>query len=85
MIPDRSTNGSTPLDWLNLIQRGGTEEWRELYARCRDRQFAAEVASVLPMSDPDLLPSARLWKWSLQDLHPRLVVELPVAQDPTVP
>jgi hypothetical protein len=82
---DRSTDGFTPLHWLNLIQRGGTEDWRDLYAHCRDRQFAAQVASLLPMSDPDLLPSARLWKWLLEDLHPGLVVRLPAAETVAVP
>jgi hypothetical protein len=74
--PSRSTNVPTPLDWLNIIQRGGTEDWRRLYQLCRDASTARQVADILRLRDPDLLPSARLWKFLLEDLHPDLHVEL---------
>jgi hypothetical protein len=76
MNPSRSTNGPTPLDWLNIIQRGGTEDWRQLYQLCRDATVAKQVAAVIPLRDPDLLASARLWKFLLEDLHPGLTVNL---------
>ncbi len=76
MNPTRSTDTPTPLDWLNIIQRGGTQDWARLYERCRDATFARRVAEVLPLRDPDLLASARLWKFLLEDLHPGLNVEL---------
>jgi len=57
------------LDW---IQRGSTEDWRRLYQLCKDPAVARQVAAVLPMRDPDLLPSALLWKFLLEDLHPEL-------------
>jgi hypothetical protein len=54
---------------LNLVQRRSTEQWRELYQRCRrDPRVARELAAILPMRDPDLMASARLWKWLLEDL-----------------
>jgi hypothetical protein len=72
MIPDRSTNGFTPLTYLNLMQRGGTEEWKRLYRLCHDPGIARQVAAVLALRDPDLMPSAQLWKFLLEDLHPTL-------------
>jgi len=71
----RSTNTPTPLDWLSIIQRGGTEDWKRLYALCRDEQVAREVAIVLRLRDPDLLASARLWRFLIQDMHPGLRVD----------
>lgn len=76
MNPHRSTDGPSPLGWLNIIQRGGTADWQELYARCADREFAAQVASMLRFRDPDLMASARLWKFLLEDLHPGLMADL---------
>jgi hypothetical protein len=72
----RSTDRPTALDWLNIIQRGGTEDWKRLYALCHDPNTAREVASVLRLRDPDLLASARLWKFLLEDLHPGLHIQL---------
>lgn len=76
MNPTRSTDTASPLDWLNIIQRGGTEDWKYLYRLCRDVAVAREVAAVLRLRDPDLLASARLWKFLLEDLHPGLQVLL---------
>lgn len=76
MNPDRSTHGDSALRWLNLIQRGGTEDWKALYGHCQDLEVARQVAASLSWRDPDLLPSARLWKFLLEDLHPGLAVEL---------
>ena len=75
MNPSRSTNTQTPLDWLNLVQRGGTEDWKRLYALCHDRRIARELACVLRLRDPDLLAPARLWKFLLEDLHPDIHIE----------
>lgn len=79
MSPSRSTQGPTPLDWLNIIQRGSTEDWRQLYALCQDATVARQVAAVLRWRDPDLIASARLWKFLLEDLHPEL--EVPLDED----
>jgi hypothetical protein len=76
MDPSRSTQVPTPLDWLNIIQRGGTEDWRRLYQLCQDAAVARQVAAMLRFRDPDLLASARLWKFLLEDLHPGLEVPL---------
>ena len=72
MNPNRSTKSFSPLSWLNLIQRGGTEDWKRLYRQCHDPEVAAQVAAVLPLRDPDLFPAAALWKFLLEDLHPNL-------------
>ena len=80
MNVSRCTDTPTPLDWLNIIQRGGTEDWKQLYQLCRDAATARHVANVLRLRDPDLIGSARLWKFLLEDLHPGLKVELNEAQ-----
>lgn len=67
---DRSTEGGSPLRWLNVVQRGGTGDWRRLYRLCRQRDFARQVAALLRHSDPDSLPACRLWLRLLEDLHP---------------
>ena len=76
MTPSRSTNTPTPLDWLNIVQRGGTEDWKQLYQLSRNATVAREIATILRQRDPDLLASARLWKFLLEDLHPGLAIEL---------
>ncbi len=76
MNPDRTTDVPTAWRWLNIIQRGSTEEWRELYRRCQDRAVAEQAARALAWRDPDLMASARLWAFLLEDLHPGLKVEL---------
>ena len=38
--------------------------------------MASQLAAILPLRDPDLMPSARLWKFLLEDLHPQLQIEL---------
>jgi len=72
--PDRSTNAPSPWRWLNIIQRGDTEAWRDLYHRCRARDVAEEVARSLAWRDPDVLASARLWLFLIEDLWPDLRV-----------
>ena len=76
MNPNRSTEEFTPLAYLNWIQRGSTEDWKRLYALCKDIAVARSVAAVLSQRDPDLMASARLWKYLLEDLHPTLSIDL---------
>lgn len=76
MNPNRNTDGFTPLAYLNWIQRGSTEDWKRLYQLCRDPVVARAVADLLPQRDPDLMASARLWKFLLEDLHGDLCIDL---------
>jgi hypothetical protein len=76
MNPNRSTMGFTPLAYLNWIQRGSTADWQRLYQLCRDPSVAKAVAAVLPQRDPDLMASAQVWKFLLEDLHPELHIDL---------
>ena len=69
IAPDRSTTGPSPLRLLNFICRGGTAEWRQLYAECRaNPQTRAELRAVLPMTEPELVGAARLWDALLNKL-----------------
>jgi len=72
MSQSRNTKVVSALTYLDWIQRGSTEDWRRLYKLCKDPKVAQQVAAVLPLRDPDLLPSALLWKFLLEDLHPEL-------------
>ena len=72
MSQARITKVVSALTYLDWIQRGSTEDWRKLYKLCKDPAVAQQVAAVLPLRDPDLLPSALLWKFLLEDLHPEL-------------
>ena len=76
MNAERSTIGLTALSLLNIVQRGSTEQWQALYERCRDLRVARQLAEVLPLRDPDLMASARLWRFLLLDLHPDLEIDL---------
>ena len=76
MNPDRSTTRPTALSLLNIVQRGSTEQWQRLYEQCHDPAVARQLAGVLSMRDPDLMPSARLWQFLLHDLHPDLRIDL---------
>ena len=76
MNPNRNTEGFTALTYLNWIQRGGTEDWKRLYALCRDPSIARDAAAILVQRDPDLMASARLWKHLLEELHPDLHIDL---------
>ncbi len=81
MNENRSTTGFTPLTYLNWVQRGSTDDWKRLYALCRDPEVARAVAGVLPLRDPDLLPSARLWKFLLEDLYPGLHLSIDLREE----
>ncbi len=83
MNSGRSTKTPTPLDWLDIVQRGGTEDWKQLYRLCHDIAVARQLAQLLPCCDPDLFACARLWKFLLEDLHPGLQVDLPENPGPT--
>ncbi|MBI2926718.1 MAG: hypothetical protein HYY24_13560 [Verrucomicrobia bacterium] len=76
MNPNRNTEGFTPLTYLNWIQRGSTEDWKRLYQLCHDPAVARTVAAILPQRDPDLMASARLWKYLIEDLHGDLCIDL---------
>ena len=76
MNAERFTTSPTALSLLNIVQRGGTEQWQQLYEQCRDLRVATQLASVLPMRDPDLMASARLWRFLLEELHPGLKIDL---------
>ncbi len=76
MVYTRQTDSFTPLSYLDLVQRGGTEDWKTLYAACRDPEVARLVAQTLSARDPELMASAKLWKFLLEDLHPNLGLEI---------
>ena len=59
---NRSTDGFSPLAYLNIIERGSTEEWALLYNACRDDQETRlTVIELLPMADPIQAGIIQLW------------------------
>ncbi|HXB02431.1 MAG TPA: hypothetical protein VNV15_06400 [Opitutaceae bacterium] len=59
---NRSTNGFSPLMYLNIIQRGSQAEWVLLYRACqKDPETRAAVISLLEMGDPLQIGTIRLW------------------------
>lgn len=63
---------------LNLVQRGGTQEWKTLFQACRaDLEWRQAVAKAMPMVDPDLVASYHLWKSILQEIDPHLQIDPP--------
>ena len=67
---NRSTNEPSPLRLLNIVCRGGADEWRGLFAECRrSTTTRAELRAVLPMVEPELAGAARLWELLLQKIE----------------
>lgn len=60
----RSTTKPTGMDLLNIVQRGGTNDWRNLYRQMReDPSLAEEVRRLLPLVDPDCRGFAVLFEY----------------------
>lgn len=52
------------MDLLNVVQRGGTKDWRNLYRQMReDPCLVDEVLRLLPLVDPDCQGSAILFEF----------------------
>ena len=70
ITPNRSTSVPSPLRLLNIVCRGGADEWRGLFAECRaSATTRAQLRAVLPMVEPELAGAARLWELLLQKLE----------------
>ena len=76
MNAERSTVKPTALSLLNIVQRGSTAQWQAPYEQCHDLRVARQLAEALALRDPDLMASARLWRFLLLDLHPGLEINL---------
>lgn len=57
------------LDLVDVLGRGGTADWQDLYARARtDAALRAEIRQALKQVDPDLGSAPELWETLLNGL-----------------
>lgn len=66
MNPSRSTSRPTFLDLVNLLGRGGTNDWRHIYQRAKtDAGLRDDIEAAIPLIDPELGSAAPLWTFLL--------------------
>jgi hypothetical protein len=64
-------NGLTLTELANIIGRGGTEDWRELYARAlHSQRLRQKIRACLPLVDPEIGDSRKLWQLILDTMPP---------------
>ncbi len=77
MDPYRSSPTHEIPALLNIMTRGGTEDWRALYQRMKsDRSLAEKCAQALLTCDPDLTHNGEIWQEIIEQLHPTVTVNL---------
>ena len=65
----RSTTASSFLDFVNIMGRGGTEDWQALYARAKaDPELRTVLRAALPLMDPETGEGRSLWTLMLDRL-----------------
>jgi hypothetical protein len=75
---NRSTNGFTPLAYLNIIQRGNVDEWVYLWKACNDDPETRQaVIDLLPTGDPYLKECIHMWADLLRVPRPELGNSVP--------
>jgi len=65
---------STPgfLDLVDVLGRGGTDEWRLLYGRAaQDVTVREQIRAALPLVDPEIGSGRELWSFLLHHLEQR--------------
>lgn len=67
----RATTEPTFLDYVDLLGRGSTEDWQELYAEAKQNPRArALVEKALAFVDPEIGEAAALWRFLLDSMPP---------------
>ena len=70
MNPSRSTSRPTFLDLVNLLGRGGTDDWRHIYQHAKtDVELQGDIEAAIPLIDPDLGSSGTLWTFLLEHVR----------------
>lgn len=71
MSAARATTASSFLDLVDVLSRGGTDEWRDLYRRAAvEMRLRDEIRAALPLVDPELGAARELWEYLLTTLPP---------------
>lgn len=69
MSAPRATTIPGFLDVVDVLGRGGTDDWRALYQRAAsDGNVRAEVEAALQFVDPELGAARELWAFLLSTL-----------------
>lgn len=70
MKDSRITTTAGFLDLVDVLGRGGTEEWRALYQRARtDAAVREQIRSALPLVDPEIGSGRELWAFLLEHIE----------------
>ncbi len=80
----RATTEPSFLDFVDLLSRGGTEEWQELYAEAKQNpRVRAMIEKALAFVDPEIGESRALWRFLLDTMP--LVESAEAVQAPRSP
>lgn len=76
----RATTQPSFLDYVDLLSRGGTQEWQELYAEAKQNpRVRSMVEDALAFVDPEIGEAKALWRFLLDTMPPVESVESPQA------
>lgn len=71
MKPMRATTTPGFLDYVDLLSRGGTEDWKGLYAEAkRDPRVRQTIEDALRFVDPEIGETKALWRILLDTMPP---------------
>ena len=63
----RSTTVPSFLDYVDVLNRGGTEEWKRLYVEAKaDPEVRRTIEDALAFVDPELGEAKALWRILLE-------------------
>jgi hypothetical protein len=72
MKQPRITSTGGFLDLVDVLGRGGTDEWRLLYRRAEhDVAVREQIRAALPLVDPEIGSGRELWSFLLDHLEQR--------------
>ena len=73
MLTQRIATVTGFLDLVDLLGRGGTEDWCILYDRARrDAALRDEIRAAIPLVDPEMGAARELWIFLLEHLERRI-------------
>lgn len=77
----RATTTPSLLDHVDVLGRGGTEDWKRLYAEAKhDPEVRRQIRLALEFVDPEIGEARALWSLLLEILPP-----LPEPAAPSLP
>jgi hypothetical protein len=78
MRTQRISNEPGFWDLVDLLGRGGTDDWRDLFQRAAaDPAFREEIRAALQLVDPELGAAKELWRFLIEHLEERVELRSP--------